>query len=186
MKPLPQSITSHDPRIQQMFKDILARLRMQRVRGSATILANETANGTLLEATAKATGGGGGASAAAGYFSFVSAQSDYINCNPVTAWASGSPTINTGTVVKVARPVDLRCSETSALIDTVTWTYSYTTFLNRQATSSTFPNGFIEVIIPRYIAGAIIFAVKPPNGTGVAGADYQEVSARCWSVNQTA
>jgi hypothetical protein len=88
-----------------------------------------------------------------------SVQGDYVTCRTWDGTTEG------GTDVYIAKPMKLRNSITSATIDGVSVTYSYTTTVARTATISSVDED--QVIVPRYLADDLIYAIS---------ADYTSVS----------
>ena len=94
-------------------------------------------------------------------FKIISIAGNHLVCQ---AWDGTNLGI---TVINVARPPKLRRSVTSELLDGRAIVYDYTSDVTRVASwvgpPATFSN---QVIVPRYLAGDIIYAVKPDGGTG--------------------
>ena len=88
-----------------------------------------------------------------------SVQGDYCTCRTWDGTTEGS------TDVYVAKPYKLRNSITSATIDGVSVSYSYTSTVARTATISSTDED--QVIVPRYLSNDLIYAVTS-NYTGVS------------------
>jgi hypothetical protein len=110
-------------------------------------------------------------------YRYKSQSGDYVVCRTWDGTTEG------GSDVNIAKPMKLRNSITSAVIDAVTVTYSYPTTVTRVATiSATTEN---QVIVPRYIVNDLIFAVDSSGGTAISGTLQDKidmnVDGRAWA-----
>jgi hypothetical protein len=133
-----------------------------------------TPNGTILEILPGA--GGGGEPAAVERFTLTGVAQEYISATR----------ISDGAAVNIAKPYKLRASNTSASIEGVTVTYTSQGPQARKA--QTLVDSEIQIIIPRYLGGDIIYAVKVEGNSGVtapggAALEYIDlnVDGRAWA-----
>lgn len=90
------------------------------------------------------------------------------------------------TGITIAKPFKLRNNIASATIDGVSWSYSYTSSIQRTATSTGYSS--YQRVSPRYLVGDIIWADQPVN-TQLSGVTWmdQNRDGRSWAdkVDQT-
>jgi hypothetical protein len=131
-------------------------------------------NGTILEILP----GAGGASTPVRVerFTLTGVAQEYISATR----------ISDGAAVNIAKPYKLRASNTSASIEGVTVTYTSQGPQARKA--QTLVDSEIQIIIPRYLGGDIIYAVKVEGNSGVtvpggAAIEYIDlnVDGRAWA-----
>lgn len=111
-------------------------------------------------------------------YRYKSQAGDYIICRTWNGTTEG------GSDVEIAKPMKLRNSIVSAVIDGVTVTYTYGgTFMTRVATIAATTED--QVIVPRYLVNDLIFAIDSAGGTAISGALKDKidlnVDGRAWS-----
>jgi len=153
------------------------------------IVRQDIADGTIKLVEVDLGVGGGAATSDVAIYYYVSSDKDFLNCH----------TAGSTTVVKIAKPRELRGSVGSATIDggqgPLTWTYGYQTFNGSWDSRLATANGGLKLkerISPPYLpspnfAGSSTVIVAQNVGasiTGVPGVDWEDTNrgARAWAV----
>lgn len=190
MRLLPFRVTADDPQLEQLLNDVLAQIRANRLRSSPTVLVNESANGTSLDAVQRGTGGGG-SPATVVELVWQKNFGDYF-----LAKDGG------GKIYQVARTPTLRCSlvGSAAYGQTIFFSYPHNpaspsiptvdplAFMYRKATQGT--KFQYEGIVPTYEPNGIVNAISANTGVVSVAADtttaagtaikWLEIGPRYW------
>jgi hypothetical protein len=115
---------------------------------------------------------------------FVTGSSTDCRMFTINSVISGSDyfvALDTATTasVNIAKQVAWRTTTATDNIDGVPLTYNYSDTNHRVASDGN-GNSQNENLYPRLVVNQTIFAMKSSNGTGVAGADWIEITPRVW------